>query len=196
MKSVRGIVFLVTGRARGIGKLGAEHFAADGAKVVLRDKDREILENTICEFLEKGWDAFSYVADITDRSAVYDTASRVKNEVGLMDVLMNNAGIVRGGLFLETPDEDHLATMDVYYNAVMHFTDCMRCEMKRYRKTGVRFTIVCPSYVETGMFEGAKAQLPAPWLEPEVMVDKIYIAYNRNKKTSMSRSTDLRRGRR
>lgn len=47
----------------------AVRFSADGAKVVL---------------LDKGRDACSYFVDITDRSAVYDIASRVKNEVGLV----------------------------------------------------------------------------------------------------------------
>ena len=47
-----------------------------------------------------------YKCDLTDREDVYAVADRVKAEVGTVDVLINNAGIVSGSYFLDTPDSE------------------------------------------------------------------------------------------
>jgi all-trans-retinol dehydrogenase (NAD+) len=225
-KDVQGKVFLVTGGAMGMGRLVAEHFARDGARVVLWDINAGELEKTVRQMTEREWEVYPYVVDVTDRALVYETAERVKEEVGAVDVLFNNAGIVKGGSFMEVDDEVHYATMDVNFNAymwmtkafmgdmmsrgeghiiniasaaglthvpmatsyaaskaaVVNFTDSLRHEMRRLGHKGVKFTIVCPSYVTTGMFEGVKAPLLVPWLEPQKMADKIYQAYHSDKK--------------
>jgi len=59
-------------------------------------------------------------------------------------------------------------------HAVVGFTDALRSELKRQAIYGVKFTIVCPSFVQTGMFEGVKAPMFTPWLTTEVMARKIY----------------------
>ena len=223
-KNIRGKVFLVTGGAMGMGRLVAERFARDGARVVLWDINGEELEKTARQMAERGWEVHPYVVDVADRAKVYETADKVKQEVGVVDVLMNNAGVVRGGPFLEVDDDGHQLTMDVNFNAymwltkafmpdmvarneghiiniasaaglmyvplianycaskaaVVNFTDALRMEMKKLGHRGVRFTIICPSYVSTGMFEGVKPPLVAPWLTPEKMADKIYEGYHRN----------------
>ncbi|MFW6113508.1 MAG: SDR family NAD(P)-dependent oxidoreductase, partial [Actinomycetota bacterium] len=66
--------------------------------------------------------------------------------------------------------------------AVVNFTDSLRMEMKRLGHKGVRFTIICPSYVQTGMFEGVKPPLVTPWMTTDEMCDKIYEGYHKNKK--------------
>lgn len=65
--------------------------------------------------------------------------------------------------------------------AVKHFMDTVRWEMKIMGKSGVRFTSVCPSMVNTGMFEGCKPPILSPWVQPEEMADKIYEGYQKNK---------------
>ena len=224
-KDVRGKVFLVTGGAMGIGRMVAERFARDGARVVLWDIDSEALEETANHMKDMGWEVHTYVVDVTDRDKVYETAERVRNEVGVVDVLFNNAGIIRGGPFLEVKDEDHFKTMDVNFNAymwttkafmpdmvdrgrghiiniassaglsyvplcanycaskaaVVMFTDALRLEMKKLGHKGVRFTIVCPGLVTTGLFEGAKTPLLVGWMTPDKIADKIYEGYQRDK---------------
>jgi all-trans-retinol dehydrogenase (NAD+) len=225
-KDVQGKVFLVTGGAMGMGRLVAEHFARDGARVVLWDINADELAKTTRQMSEREWEVHPYVVDVTDRVKVYETAERVKKDVGSVDVLFNNAGIVKGGPFMEVEDETHYATMDVNFNgymwmtkafmgdmmargdghiiniasaaglthvpmassyaaskaAVVNFTDSLRHEMRRLGHKGIKFTIICPSYVTTGMFEGVKAPLIVPWLEPQKMADKIYQAYHCDKK--------------
>ena len=118
-KNVKGKVFLVTGGAMGMGKLVAERFARDGARVVIWDVNREALEKTEAEFKGKGYDVTTYVVDVSDREAVYAAAEKVKAEVGPVDVLMNNAGIVRAGHFLDTDDDDNFKTINVNFIAQM-----------------------------------------------------------------------------
>lgn len=122
MKDVRGKVFLVTGGAMGMGKLVAEHFARDGAKVVIWDVNEEALEETVAEFRDRGWEVHPYIVDVTDREKVYEVADRVRDEVGTVDVVMNNAGVVKGGAFLDVDDEWHRKTMDVNFNAYLWLT--------------------------------------------------------------------------
>ena len=225
-KDVRGKVFLVTGGAMGMGRLVAEHFARDGARVVIWDINARELEKTARQMSEREWEVHPYVVDVTDRAKVYETAKRVKLEVGEVDVLMNNAGVVKGGPFMQVEDEAHFKTMDVNFNAymwmtkafmlgmmdrneghiiniasaaglshvplsasyaaskaaVVNFTDSLRHEMRRLGYKGIKFTIVCPSYVATGMFAGVKAPLCTPWLEPQEMADMIYDGYHGDKK--------------
>ena len=116
---VRGRVCLVTGGARGMGKLWAEHFAADGARLVLWDMDAEGLEQTAAEFRARGWPVYTQTVDVAKRSRVYAAAAQVAEEFGTVDILVNNAGIVAAGKFLETKDERLEATINVDLIALM-----------------------------------------------------------------------------
>ena len=57
--------------------------------------------------------------------------------------------------------------------AVLGFTDSLREELVQTGQGHVRITAICPSYIRTGMFEGVKAPLLAPWLEPTWLAKKI-----------------------
>jgi len=116
---VAGRVVLITGGARGMGKLWAQHFAADGARIVLWDLDEATLEETAAELEEQGIDVFTQVVDVTDTARVYEAADEVAEEFGVVDILLNNAGIVAAGNFLEMPDAGLAATIDVDLKAVM-----------------------------------------------------------------------------
>ena len=56
----------------------------------------------------RGGKCHTYRCDLTDREDVYAVAERVKAEVGTVDILINNAGIVSGSYFLDTPDSEFL----------------------------------------------------------------------------------------
>ncbi len=222
-RDVTGKVYLVTGGAMGMGKEVAKLFAADGARIVLWDINPEKLEEAAAEVRSLGAEVMTDVVDVTEREQVYAAAERVKAAWGKVDILHNNAGVVKGGFFMDVEDEWHQKTMDVNFNAymwtmkafmpemiaandghiinvasaagltyvpmlstycaskaaVVNFTDALRLEMKKQGKHGVRFTIICPSFVTTGMFEGVKAPLLVPWLSVERITRKIYEAYHR-----------------
>jgi NAD(P)-dependent dehydrogenase (short-subunit alcohol dehydrogenase family) len=105
MSSFVGKTVLVTGAASGMGRLIVERIAADGGRVVLWDLDAPGLEAFAAELRARGGVADAYHCDVSDRAAISATAERVRAEVGPVDVLVNNAGIVSGKPLLEASDD-------------------------------------------------------------------------------------------
>jgi short-subunit dehydrogenase len=122
MSEVKGKIALITGGAMGMGRAVAELIAKDGGKVVLWDMNEADLKKTAEEMKSNGAEVYTYVVDVTDRALVYETAAKVKQDVGEVDILVNNAGVVFGGLFWEVEDESLFKTIDVNLNAVMWCT--------------------------------------------------------------------------
>jgi all-trans-retinol dehydrogenase (NAD+) len=96
---------LVTGAASGIGRLMAQYFAADGADLILWDRESDGLESLRSELASAERRVWSFVVDLTDREAIRATAQRCLDECGPVDVLVNNAGVVSGQTLLEISDE-------------------------------------------------------------------------------------------
>ncbi len=94
-------VCLITGGAAGIGKATAERFAEEGAHVAICDVDQNAGEATVKDI---GHDAEFYRVDVTDKSSVSDWINTVENKFGRIDVLVNNAGIVRDSLLVKIKD--------------------------------------------------------------------------------------------
>ena len=107
MQTVKGAIVLITGAAMGMGKLYARRAVDEGATVVLWDVNAELLAATAAEL---GPAAHPYVVDISSADAIARAAELVRAEVGDPSILINNAGIVRGKLFVE---HDHEADIEL-----------------------------------------------------------------------------------
>ncbi|NXA73968.1 RDHE2 dehydrogenase, partial [Thryothorus ludovicianus] len=119
-KNVSGEIVLITGAGSGIGRLLAIKFASLGATVVLWDINQEGLNGTVKLAREKGAGrVHSYICDCSKRQDIYRVADQVKKEVGDVSILINNAGIVTGKRFLDSPDSHVEKTMEV--NTMAHF---------------------------------------------------------------------------
>lgn len=105
MTSFRGATVLITGGGSGIGRLVAAEAARRGARLVLWDLSDDRMAESLDEVRRLGAEAHGYACDVSDRDAVAATASRVLREVGGVDILLNNAGIVSGRPLLELSDE-------------------------------------------------------------------------------------------
>lgn len=102
----------------GLGRLFAIEFGKLGARVVLWDINERLNLETL-EILEsQGVDAYAYTVDISNHHSIYETADKVKKEVGDIEILFNNAGIVSGKKLFENSDEMMLKTMAVNTNAL------------------------------------------------------------------------------
>ncbi|MBI9077827.1 MAG: SDR family oxidoreductase [Desulfatibacillum sp.] len=119
MKNLKGQIVLITGAGSGIGRKMAQHFAREGSRLVLVATSMEGLEMTAAEVKDLGGEAEVFTVDVSDREQVYQLAEKVKKDVGKVDVLVNNAGIVSGKPFLECSDEQLERTMAV--NVMGHF---------------------------------------------------------------------------
>lgn len=123
MKSVQGKNVLVTGAAMGMGRLFAERAIAEGAStIVLVDIDEAALDETIEELDGSGTEVTGYVLDVSDAAVVADTAEAILDDLGCVDVVLNNAGVVRGNrYFWETDlERDAKFTIDVNTLAPMY----------------------------------------------------------------------------
>ena len=99
-------VAVITGAARGIGRAIALAFAGEGAKVALVDINSELLERLREEIVRQGGEALSVPCDISKSSDVKEMANQVLNTFGRIDVLVNNAGIIRRGTIETVTEED------------------------------------------------------------------------------------------
>ncbi|MGW0782247.1 SDR family oxidoreductase [Streptomyces sp. NPDC002913] len=116
-----GQLVLVTGAASGIGRATALSFAAAGARVVAVDLDAEGAARTAESALTAGaTDAWAEVADVGDEKAMEHLAEKVATEYGVVDVLVNNAGIGLSGSFFDTTTEDWRKVLDVNLWGVIH----------------------------------------------------------------------------
>ncbi|XP_004680092.1 PREDICTED: short-chain dehydrogenase/reductase family 16C member 6-like [Condylura cristata] len=118
-KDVAGEIVLITGAGSGIGRLMALHFASLGAILVLWDINEEGNMETCRLAKEKGGvKVFVYTCDCGNRQEVYRVADQVKREVGDVNILINNAGIVSGKYFLDIPD--HMVEKSFLVNVMSH----------------------------------------------------------------------------
>ncbi|MBM3678635.1 MAG: glucose 1-dehydrogenase [Actinobacteria bacterium] len=103
---LHGKVALVTGASRGIGKAICLDLAAHGAAVACVSRDGDRAEETAAACRDAGTQALAVVADIREAAARRETVARCEADLGGLDVLVNNAGIVAGGGADAESDED------------------------------------------------------------------------------------------
>ncbi|MFF9319985.1 SDR family oxidoreductase [Streptomyces sp. NPDC014735] len=116
-----GQLVLVTGAAGGIGRATAFAFAEAGARVVAVDRDAEGAARTAeMARLIGSPAAWGEAVDVSDEQAMEKLADKVAAEYGIVDVLVNNAGIGLSGSFLETTSEDWRNVLDVNLWGVIH----------------------------------------------------------------------------
>lgn len=116
-----GQLVLVTGAGSGIGRATAFAFAEAGARVIAVDRDAESASRTAELSRALGAaDAWAETVDVSDEQAMEKLAAKVLAEHGVVDVLVNNAGIGMSGSFLETTPEDWRKVLDVNLWGVIH----------------------------------------------------------------------------
>lgn len=225
MRTLRNRRVLITGAGRGIGRALALRFARDGADVVVTDIDLPAARAVAEEIAVAGGTAVAHPLDVTDAAAVEALRDAVRTERGPIHVLINNAGTVHGGPFVEVPLERHLTTFRINVDgvvtvtrtflpdliaaddghlvniasasgfiglpfgstyaaskwAVIGFSDSIRLELGLLGHDHVGVTAVCPSYVDTGLFEGARPPRTTRMLTPERLADMTVRAVLRNR---------------
>ncbi|MDX1364132.1 SDR family oxidoreductase [Arenibacter latericius] len=121
MNKLEGKTILITGGASGIGKIMVRLLLERNAKVIIWDINQEKIDETIAQFSNKG-KVFGYHVDVSDIAQIQESAKRVKQEIGIVDVLINNAGIIVGKYFSEHTVSDISKTMEINASAPMHIT--------------------------------------------------------------------------
>lgn len=117
---LHGKVVIVTGAAAGIGRETARRFAAEGCRVAAWDVDETRGSSLVPELAAAGGEGAFFSVNVADASAVAAALEGVLQRWGRVDVLINNAGIVRDGQLVKYKDGQVLATMsDDQWEAVI-----------------------------------------------------------------------------
>src|SRR5919198_1957525 len=111
-----GQVAAITGAARGIGKETARAFVREGMKVAIGDLDLATAQETAREL---GGQTIALELNVTERSSVAAFLDAAEEQLGPVDVLVNNAGIMQLGPFVDEDDATARGQVDINVHGVM-----------------------------------------------------------------------------
>ena len=128
MKRLEGQVAIVTGGARGIGKGICEVFCREGATVALWD----VLDGTetVNEITKNGGNIFFQKVDVTDQSSVDSAIEEIIKQHGKIEILINNAGIIRDRSFLKMSEDEWDSVINVNLKSLYVVTRSVIPHMK------------------------------------------------------------------
>jgi NAD(P)-dependent dehydrogenase (short-subunit alcohol dehydrogenase family) len=129
-RSLAGTVVAITGGGRGIGRATAAALLAQGARVAIGDIDSQLAERTAAE-LDAG--TVGLPLDVTDRASFAEFLDQVEERLGPLDVLINNAGIMPIGPFLEETDPTAERILDINVRGVIFGS---KLALERFRRRG------------------------------------------------------------
>jgi len=172
--SLTGKVVFITGGSRGLGLAMAEEFARRGGKVAIcaRDAD-ELVRARQCIERETRATVSTFVCDVSDRAQVENTVREVQNQLGVIDVLVNNAGITSVGPVENQTIVDFEEAMKVNFWSQVYATLALLPEMRRHAEARiVNITSIggkvsvphllpysCSKFAAVAFSEGLRAEL-------------------------------------
>lgn len=152
--ALKGQTVLLTGAGSGIGRAAAHLLAADGAHLVLVGRRAPLLEAVAAEITAAGGRALTVPAAVDDRRQVDKLVGRVRDEVGPVDVLINNAGSVPEVFnVLWVDDLDWQRMLEVNLNAVFRLTQAVLPDMLS-RAKGTIITVTSVAALRPSLFSG------------------------------------------
>lgn len=131
-------VALVTGASRGIGAAIARRLAACGATVAVNYAgSTAAAEEVVSTIVAHGGRAVAMQADVSDPAACAGLIARTVDELGGLDIVVNNAGITRDGLVVRMSDEDWASVIDTNLTAVFSLTRAAAKIMMKQRSGAI-----------------------------------------------------------
>jgi NAD(P)-dependent dehydrogenase (short-subunit alcohol dehydrogenase family) len=147
-RPIRGKVVAVTGGARGIGRATADALLREGARVAIGDIELELARRTAAEL---GSGCLALELDVTDGESFAGFLDDVERELGPLDVLINNAGIMPLGPFHEESDRTVTRQLDINVHGVITGTKLALARMQPRRSGHI---VNLASYVGRVPFKG------------------------------------------
>lgn len=138
MTSLEGRVALITGAGNGIGRACAERFARDGAQVAVADIVSAEGQGVANALRDAGHEAVFLQCDVSKSAEVRATVERTLDAFGAVDVLVNNAAIIKGIDFLEISEADFDAVLNVNLRGAFLMAQAVARQMVAQVKAGRR----------------------------------------------------------
>ncbi|MFB4212408.1 SDR family NAD(P)-dependent oxidoreductase [Shouchella sp. JSM 1781072] len=129
MSHLQGQTAIVTGGSRGIGKAIVERLATDGANVVIFDINEEALSEAEQSLQDKGLTVQAIQADVTNRDQVTKAVQEVMERFGSLEILVNNAGVIRDQMFYKMSEQDWDTVMNVHLKGAFIMTQIAQAHM-------------------------------------------------------------------
>jgi NAD(P)-dependent dehydrogenase (short-subunit alcohol dehydrogenase family) len=148
LRSLDGQVVAITGGGRGIGRATAAALIAKGARVAIGDIDAPLAEKTASEL---GSGTIGLALDVTDKGSFTEFLDVVESRLGPLDVLVNNAGIMPVGPFVDESDRATDTLVDVN---VMGVIIGSKLALQRFRTRGRGHVVQLASIAGKGGFPG------------------------------------------
>ena len=129
--SLQGKIALVTGATRGIGKAIALQLAKQGVMVAGTATSQSGADKISAMFTEAGLQGAGFVLNVTDSDAIAATVKAINDQFGVINILVNNAGITQDNLFLRMKPEQWDSVINTNLNSLYHLTKvCIRPMLK------------------------------------------------------------------
>ncbi|MBF8184703.1 SDR family oxidoreductase [Nonomuraea sp. K274] len=169
-----GRVAVVTGASSGIGEAAAEHLAWLGAKVAVVARREGRLEDLVARIEKNGGSAMEIAADVTDAARVRAAADAVEAELGAVDLLFNNAGVMLPAPIEERRTDQWRHQIDLNIKGLMNTIGAFVPQLIRAAGArGVADLINTASIAAHNIFpnfavySGTKAFVAMEWLTPQ-----------------------------
>ena len=133
--SLQGRTVLITGGSRGLGLALARQMADEGARLAICGRDPESLERARASLAQSGAEVIAIPADVTDPVSVGELIDAVRQRLGLIDVLVNNAGVIEVGPAITMSVADYEEAMATNFWGMLYPTLALLPEM-RARRSG------------------------------------------------------------
>jgi NAD(P)-dependent dehydrogenase (short-subunit alcohol dehydrogenase family) len=133
--NLQGRTVLITGGSRGLGLALARRMADEGARLAICGPDPESLERARASIAKLGAEVMAVPADVTDPASVEELIEAVRQRLGPIDVLINNAGVIEVGPAVTTSVADYENAMAINFWGMLYPTLALLPEM-RARRSG------------------------------------------------------------
>ncbi len=120
--TLSGTVALVTGASSGIGAATASALAAEGATVALVARRADRLKDLAADIDAAGGQSVSITADVSDRTAAEKAVDQCVKDLGRLDIVINNAGMMLLGPILDAPVEEWQKMIDINLSGLLYCT--------------------------------------------------------------------------